>query len=842
MYKKHFITFILLFSLSLLLFCLSVFAEEKTHITPTDFDGNFKVYYNNPVTTAAGNVNDIFTVITADNDTVADITRLVVYTENNDNKNIFEFLLPENCNPTKLIIYQDFLFVYDLNNKTNINIYDIAINNLSLNQTFNDNDKVIDDLSIANDTLFLLADQKVYKYNLTTDANVLSINYDVFYDFSTLRMPYEVAAIDSNNFVLCELGKITKANIDGTTTNISNITGCNLSIFNDKLYYYDTQNTVYCYDLNNSNTETYILSQSNTPLNEEIKSLKNIYADSNGIYITDNILKKVVKFDSDLNYADFCLCSGSYEQGRFFNPENVSVNENSITVCDYNRIQIFNDNNTIQSIILDKNPEFAYIDDNNILYTYINNDIYTCLLTNDITQSDFSIADKPSGMTDIMDIKLSCDNKLYVLTQNAVYTVDSSGSYNYCFAINGGTKISINSKTRNIFILTENNIQMFDNKFINIGNIALPDTVIYKEIQSDFNQNIYLITDNNGVYEIVKLGGENYIDSQNYIIDNVKDNLQSFAFNTLSGDFYTVEKNTHIVYVLSKQDMNVAVASDIPNITLPSNPENTEFVSTPQTIIINGYPSTMFYPFDNSLIDEDFYPDNLAYNGQIDYIPENTTVLSIYDTLFYYLIFYNDNLGFVLKDNIELQDDVDIEFTGKTLLNIDVYNIPYFINNNANENYFVKFSIEKWETVNVLYQLNDYDNGDIDWLYIEYNEQYGFISKTNLTVFTENEQMPYTEGKISANDNIVNLFEKADGENILITLNDNDNIKIFYQREEYSYISVTDENENEIKGYILTEFIAVDNSFEKRKTGFLLLLGTIGLSIVFAFIKRKCFY
>jgi hypothetical protein len=251
----------------------------------------------------------------------------------------------------------------------------------------------------------------------------------------------------------------------------------------------------------------------------------------------------------------------------------------------------------------------------------------------------------------------------------------------------------------------------------------------------------------------------------------------------------------------------------------------------------------MFYPFDKSAETEDYFPGNIAYKGEtIDSIAAGQKILSVWGNGQYYLAFYNGKLGFVLSDNVEIIPSVSVDYEAEAVYSANVYNIPDFIKGGDNQPMFVKFKINKWEIVTVLAEVASYEGNVFDWLYIENKDHIrGYISKAALTPYNQPDEMPYTEGKISAYEGVINLFDNPAEENITGSLQGGAAIKIYYQIGDYSYISAQI-NGTEIKGYIKSSYIAVDNSFQKRKTGLILLFAAICMALVFAVIRRKYFY
>ena len=848
MHKKIKILFIIimLFAASALTF--NVYATDD-FINHADVDGSFKVYYNFPVSVAATKINGVDIVITGD----MQPSRLAIYTDDNGAKNAYEVLLDEGANPAKLEIFNNFLFVYDSYHTNKLSIFDLSVPSaVTFLEDFNLINS-INDFSIAGDTMYILAIGKVTRYNLTADDG-LAYSIDTDYNFSAINPQY-ITAIDEHYFIYIKNNQIFKADLSGTAPIIiiNNTYGVNARYFNDILYYLNINTNQICsFDTINSTKNALPLYVDERPQSFNITFADYIYVNNDGVYIVDKQQKKIVRYNSDFSYSGFCLSSSSYDEGRFFSPKYVSTFSGGQIVCDKNRIQIF-DGTDVRSLNINFLPEYAFLSEDTIFTAY-NNQIY--IRESYTIDETFIQVQMPSEIVLIKDIKLSSDQKLYILSDTALYTMDKEGIFIKLFNINDGLKLSVNIKTKKVYILTDDKILIFhkqlDNEYYQISSVDVTNE--YQSIETDFEGNIYLLceqllppTDTNPA--IIKIE-KDLLTSSVYILNEmVMTGLNSLAIDFLSGDVYFVSKNAHAIFKIDKNEMDVGVASDIPSILLSDNPENADsadFISG--TLIINGYPSTMFYPFDILLKNDENYPLQLAYEqAEILEIPSGTKLLYAYETQQYFMVFYNGKLGFVLKDNTQKAEDVSPLFVdAETLLKSDVYNIPYFLMQSETEKYFVKDTIDKWTKIKVLYELEPYLNSAVNWLYVEYEKEtdkkYGYINKANITQYFEPQAMSYIIAKAHNKTDIINLFKQADDEEVLYTLINNSEIKIYYTRGEYSFISVLNENNEEIYGYILSGNIPVDYTFLKQKIGFMMIFGTIGVAILFVIIKRKFFY
>jgi hypothetical protein len=813
---------------------VQVKAQDTYEISAEDIDGHLKAYFFRPVSVASAEIDGKYTLIIGDRavgDNPDSYARLVIYTDDGGDKSISEYLLEADAIPTKLEIYNNFLFVYNDKNKS-INIYDISdIDNIMLSEAgvFTG----IDDFSVFGDTLFVLVNYDVERYLLSEDGGGVA---ELAESYSFADKPSEIAAISETEMIVGTYGSdpLYIADMEGNYTPIEGIQETlfysYLNYHNGVLYYYSDK-TIYAYNIEDETTYAFQTVESQQiPLSEDIKNITNIYADESGVYITDRDLKKVVKYYHNLNYSGFCLCSFSNDEGRFNAPASVNSAGGKIAVADSNRIQII-DGDTITQYYLGFKAGYAFLTDGGDIIAIKNNNIY---------RNDFySPIEWQSAQ--IKDAKLDAEDTLFILTDTSVYTMDDLLHFEKLFDISGGIKLAVNNKTHDVYVLTQQSILIYKNNVL-FQTIPLSDVTEgdsgFVSIETDFEGNIYLLCqdyDLNGA-AIVKIDADG--DSEVFLLgDEMNKDIKSLSIDYINGDVYFVSESAHAVYKVQKSDLDVAVASDIPQISLPANPENSLQDYIAEVIIIGGYPSTMFYPFSADLSGEDFYPQNLAYEGEIIHLQSGATLLSIYDNGQYRLAFYEGKLGFVLSDNIYVCQYQNAEYTdGETLLSTAFYSIPY-ITSNENADYLSRY-IDKWERVSIISRLPSYDQSLIEWLYIEYNGERGYISADNVMPYNPPAEMEYITGNLISGQGVVNLYSDTSEQSVLLTLEKGSEIKIYYYIGNYAYISAVS-GEREVFGYISRSSIAPDYAFQKQKMGFLMLFGTLALGIIIAVIKRK---
>lgn len=806
----------------------NVSAQDAIPISAHDYDGNFKAYYNNLLSVAAADIGDVRIVIAGDKNP----SRLAIYTDDGENQSIDNVELESGAHPSKLEIYNNFLFLYNYNNRTLLKIYDMSDPfNIEFSKDFLDAGvTIIDDFSIAENAMFILSGLTVYKYDLTEEGSSLEITLASSLVLDA-EAPSKLTAVSNEEFIIKSGSNTVLSDMQGNTDIIE------IETFYDKfdydngiLYYYNAQ-MIYAYDIVQGEVTAalQIDTSQNPPLSQDIKQISNFFVTGNKIYIADNYCQKIVSFNSQLKYDNFCLCSYSNDEGRFNKPVSVSVT-NVITVCDDNRIQIFNGED-IEQIPLSVTPSYAFVTYGGEYILIAGNDIYKLINRQFVNIAKFS-------NQNVLDAFLAADDRLYILSDAALYSIGKD--YIKLLDINDGLKICVNSKTGDIYILGQHGINMYDNK----GNLKdfvsgqIDWTQNFAGIQTDFDGNIYLLCQNyleEGTV-IIKL---NKYDDYSAVIYGLSggmfDDINSLAFDGENGDMYFVSKNAHAIYKVLKQDIDTAVASDIPQITLPSDPEEFGGDYTAQVLQITGYPSTMFYPFDTSLRDEDFYPKNIAHEGEIITLSQGAKLLSIYDTGEYYLALYNNKLGFVLKDKAVLSENVQPSYTNaEVILNTAVYSMPYIVQSQDN----IKDYIEKWQNVTVIHGLQHYDESSAEWLYIQYGEEFGYINAINIKQYSPTAQMNYISGKLQSVSGYIELYSDYSDQDAILLIGNNTNVKIYYYKGDYAFISVYSEG-SEVYGYILSEYIAKDISFEKQKLGFLLLMATVCAAILFILIKRK---
>lgn len=829
--RKKFVCICLIILLICAVTCAAggVSASSCQTVNAEDVDGNIKVFYQRPESVASAQIGDCYMVIVGDRNMADKTASLVIYFDDGENSGVFRHALADETVPLKMQIYQNYVFVYDDKNEK-IQIYQI----LSPDRIQSAGEIAgYDDYSVAGGALFLLSNYDVYKYSITEDdINGLIIQQQEHYSFA--EKPSEIAAIDDENFIV-KLGADTIyiADMQGNAEPL--LTGARfytlLNYHNGILYYYSDK--IYAYDTAEGVvTASMQIGGASIPLSKDIVNISNIFVDASGVYVADWDLKKVSRFSHNLAYDNFVLCSFSNDAGRFNSPAGVSA-AGAITVADNNRIQIFGGGGIRQFRNLSFNPKFAFnIAGGGAVAVAESGAIYT---------ENNGVFQQIANLNTVVDAKLDASGIIYILSENSLYVMNYIGQFQKLLDISGARKIAVNNKTRNIYLLTQNGISIYGGE--GITTIPITDitqkNVEFSAIETDFGGCIYLLC---GDYAgdgaaVVKYDGEN---TEVFLLEGgIFDGAESLNIDYVTGDAYFVSKSAHAAYKIPKAALGIAVAGDIPLIELPSDPEDADASHYAAAVIeIVGYPSTMFYPFNGAASGQDYYPQNLAHTGEILALQSGTKLLSIYDNGEYHLAFYNGKLGFVLTDNVTLSQNLQPQFAkGETLLTTAVYALPYLTYNDECD--FVKTHIEKWQAVDVLARLPSYLQSETDWLYIEYDGERGYINAANVMPYSPRGQSEYIGGSLTAGGQ-VNLYADASAAQKIGALDGGTNIKIYYYSGDYAYISA-DVGGEEVFGYILKSAIAAGNTFQKQKTGFLLLAGTIALAVIFLIFKKKFF-
>ena len=784
---------------------------DQTSITPTGFDGAAKVYYSSPMSVvhAVAGGGDIIAVGEAGNPKGC----LTVY--NVSDKSVFSVEI-DVATPSKMEIFSDYLFIYDYYNNTELSIYDLSdTSDIDYFDSFSFENRSISDFSIAGNELFLLSGSTVYRFDISLEDGLsFSPNGSRALDGRTIS----VTALGEGRFAsLYPLPSgglaFATANIDGSDSPeiIDSTFKQNIRHHGGMLYYL-VNSEIERYDLSDGTAVSKQLYGGERPLSRHITSVQSLFADGSGVYVLDGEQKKVVKLDHNLDFTGLCLGSYSYEEGRFSSPQNVSINLSDMAVVDQNRVQVFGEGGT-QSVILGFTPDYAFKAPSGSLFLVDEGKLYTY-------QNDESV--EIASFENVRDAKMLLGT-LYVLTDEGLYSLGGDGNPELLLPIVGGKKVAVNQKTGKISVFAGSQVVIYGRgnsveKRIDVGGDN------FAAIETDFIGNIYLLSQSG----IIKIDQDENISE--YAFEGVKlGGLCGLAIDSITGAAYFASKDAHELYVCAKEDLGIRVAGDIPEITLPSNPleEEGDFEAT--VVEVLGYPSTLFYPFSESAGDEDFYPGQLAYDGELKYIPQGAKLLSIYDTGEYRLVFFEGKLGFILSDNLREIEGSQPEFSGGfALVDCNVYSFPYY------DGELVKGEIGKLELVEVLAIAPDFDESAFTFALVRYGDgETGYVCAGFVSESAQGGERPYVEAQVYSGEGSVSVYD-GDGESVLFTIEDNETVRIYYYKGDFAFISYGGGF-----GYVMVSHIAPDETFERQRMGFFMLLGTAAVGIIFWIIKKR---
>ena len=784
---------------------------EQAPIVPKSFDGKVKAYYTSPMCVAHAEVGGAHMVI------VGEAGKLVIYVDDGEAESVYEKEISVE-NPFKMEVLSGYLFIYDYLFNTSLAIYDLSDpRDITFYGPFSHEDRPIGDFSIAGQELLMLSANTVYRYDLDLDGG-LNMMPSGSVALSAGLITDIVALGEGRLAYLNSAGDLAETDMQGSYTRTigEKSSKSYISHFEGKLYYLHNYSEIVRHDLQTGAKDSLPLSDNGgRPLSRHISSVNGLFVDEEGVFVLDERQKKVVKLDHSLAFSGFCLDSFSHEAGRFNGPQSVSASLSRLIVADAGRVQVFGEG-APQSINPGFTPEFALMSPSGKLFLIADGKVYL---------HQGGEATEIAQFEDIRDVKIYSE-ALYVLTGSALYLLDEDGEQSQLLGalpIGEPKKLAINEKTGKIFILAGSQITVYgqDLRLERSIDAAGP---AFAAMETDFMGNIYLLSQS-GILRIDNVQGQAAFSFSGIRLGG----LVGLAINSISGRVYFASSSAHEVYYCEKDELGVKVAGDIPEISLPSNPldGSGEYETMPVEVL--GYPSTLFYPFSESAKGQPFYPEGLAHEGGLKYIPQGAKLLSILDLGEYRLAFFEGKLGFVLSDKLREVEGSLPEFEeGFTLTACDVYAYPY------SDDLLIKGRLNKFDEVKMVGAAPSFDEAAFAFAKVEYGDgEEGYVCLSFIARKWQEFERPYVEAEVFSGSGGVPVYG-SDGGTVLFTLEDHAKIKVYYYKGGYAFISYGDG-----WGYVRAEHIAEDKAFERQRMGFFMLMGTLAIGAIFWVIKKR---
>lgn len=783
---------------------------EQAPLVPKSLDGKIKAYYSSPMCAAHYGTDGAEMVI------AGEAGKLVVYVNDGEGESVYEKEIAVE-NPFKMEVFSGYLFVYDYLFNTSLSIYDLSDpRDITFYDTFSHESRPIGDFSIAGSELLLLSANTVYRYELEADdgLNMRASGSSAL----SAGLVTDIVALGEGKFAyLNNAGDLAETDMQGSYTKPigERSSKSYINHFEGKLYYLHNYSEIVRHDLQTAAKDSLPLNDNGgRPLSRHIASVQSLFVDADGVYVLDGQNKKVVKLDHSLAFTGFCLDSFSFEAGRFNAPQAVSASLSRLIVADKGRVQILGEG-APQSVITGITADFALMSPEGKLFLIAGGKVYLYEGGNavEIAQID-----------DIRDVKIYSGG-LYVLTGSALYFLTEEGEQAELLGalpLGEPKKLAINEKSGSIYILAGGQITVYgsDLRLERSVDAAGP---VFAAMETDFMGNIYLLSQS-GIIRIDEQG------QTAFGFSGVKlGNLCGLAIDPISGKVYFASKDAHEVYYCEKEELGVKVAGDIPEIALPSDPLQGGDGYEAKVIKVLGYPSTLFYPFSESAKGQPFYPEGLAHEGGLKYIPQGAKLLSVLNLGEYRLAFFEGKLGFVLSDRLEEIGEEEPQFEqGFALTGCDVYVFPY------GGEVLKKGALQKFGEVRLLSLLPDFDESEFAFAKVEYaGGGEGYVCLSFIAEKQPEFERPYVAAQVYSGSGKVPVYG-GDKETVIFTLDDFAEVKVYYFKGEYAFVSFEGG-----WGYVRAAHIAEDKAFERQRTGFFMLIGTLAVGAFFWIIKKK---
>lgn len=655
-----------------------------------------------------------------------------------------------------------------------------------------------------------------------------------------------------------------------------------MKINGDNLYFLkSTADKLSIYNFDTlTNKETILQAQTgNSKLNSNIYSISDYFLTNEEIYILDGETNSIKSFDNkNFEFANFY---GNYGLGSgYYNkPTSISVESENILINDTDNyaLRLLADNAEF-NIYLPFKPFKSVMDKNNNIYVATDSALY--LIKGFQKNSDF--VPSQSDITQILqgnigEIRLSVNDELYIADKNGQFYIFKEGQtestesteidVDYKSVIKS---FNIGGKTGEIYILTDNGIDVFSSKFQFLKNVSYPsgyDSKNFKDLYIDFSGNIFLFYSEISTSKIIQIpidGEEDFLVTDLIHKQSNSVVLDYFAI-TKSGKVYFTSTNSHSFFVL---DVNLPFTTEdtAPTVNLTSDPLDLKSKDYLFSFVeINDYPSTIFYPFTLNTL---YKSANFTFYE--DLIKEKFTTVSHLKTGLYpallsakdisgcfgdYIIIFNlegesIDVGFVFKDAVTiLQSDQQSSYQdGLTMFNTLLYKYPFSkIEVLQNEDYSFVTALTAGVKIKILSVVSSSINDDFRWYKVSYVsnaiEYIGYVSELDVTKYFEPEEIPYQSVSLRlAGDEIRLLSQPTQKGEVVLSLNKGGTVKLYKLYENYALVGVSSETGEEITGYISINDLESQDTAERQKTG-AILLGLSALSIlVFYVIKRRYIY
>lgn len=569
----------------------------------------------------------------------------------------------------------------------------------------------------------------------------------------------------------------------------------------------------------------------------DITDFTDVKVNGNNVLIADSRTNPNIQEFKLTNYDlipnKILLSSTSYELGRFNNVTSVQVANNStIYVADYSnrRIQTIIDGTASAKTAVEsnsfENPRKVVTSDNINFYVLDNNKIY---VYNDTTSYEVNAQN-------ITDIAVTENNEVYAVSNVGIYKINAGS--NQLTLIKSGYFINAHIGVCNKYLAVsfESTINIYS---LNPEQLTYTTTLTsnIKDINTDFYNNLYLLT-NNGV---VKL---NFNETNNNFASEITtlninynfDNINCFGINKVNGDLICFNNSVQTLIKIESNFVN-----KLTNFLNPVDPHNQTKL---KTLIPYGKVSKTCYVFD--------YPYNTNFNYKLQ-INNCIYVLDSENYNNYYFVMYNNNnkicFGYVKKDNLlvfnqEQSLNTQVEAIYK---NVKVYKYPTILRDNVDG--FVLTNINQNNVITcVNKEVVSIDNSKYYAIKLE-DGSVGYVNSSDVrdTTTSDIKALPMPNARLINDANLVNLYLNEDVNSyVMLELKQDSQFYVenYDANKPLTKISYVDDSKVMHTGYVETKYIVMEVNNPNLTAAYILLaigivLTIAGISVYVAYKKGK---
>lgn len=576
--------------------------------------------------------------------------------------------------------------------------------------------------------------------------------------------------------------------------------------------------------------------------------------DSGEIYVADEVARAVQRFQfaeeaqASIGFDGLYIGSFSGEAGRFFMQADIYEHDTKKYILDSGnrRLQIFDgDKISVVPLVNTGDEELLNI---------------AVLSSDSVFISSKEHIYKVSGETVETVYTGTAIGSLFVTLNSVVYFSDGKGIYQLgtdapvITASADITAFAVDLAGDTVYAATHDNLIRYDGEIKT--EFGVPTIV---DVDIDFSDNLFVLTADGAVAKyspLCELSGKVTVMGIAFQ-DGVKIEgctADRIAVSRTTGEILLNFAAKHAVAVLDKKHMSAATELDVPHL-VPTVDILDGLSNNGESVVanINAWPSTIIYPFDDEVKKQEVYPEGYAHD-KIVKVPETTTVLVLEELGGYYYILYANRAGFILKNSVTIQNNVEPPFTDGQVLHSDstVYKLPTTVGNKTGGDMDYAYScgtLVKGTVVTVLDTVCDWkDSNGVLWYRILYGKDtIAYIARINVTQNIEWSDNFERRGKIKAEITAgeVSIYDTPSESAVCIAkMKDASIIKVLKDYGNgWLYIEGSDTDGILVHGYVLSQYVTGAPMTTAQIVGLCLIISTavllVAALIVITAIRRR---